>query len=137
MSDPSASTDMLSGEMFDEFAKPAIKESFSDMGKAKSVLHICGDTTILLDHMIATGAHGLSIEEKVSPEEAVKLVNGRAALVGNVGVVRPLLQGTPEECKAAAARCVKAGFNLVAPGCGLAARVPLANIKGLVAGVKG
>ncbi|OPY31695.1 MAG: Methylcobamide:CoM methyltransferase MtaA [Methanomassiliicoccales archaeon PtaU1.Bin124] len=137
MSDPSSSTDMLSGELFDEYSKPSIKEAFADKGKAKTVLHICGDTTILLDHMIATGADGLSIEEKVSPEKAVELVNGRAALVGNVGVVRPLLQGTPAECQAAAERCAKAGFNLVAPGCGLAARVPLANIQALVKGVKG
>ncbi|HSV42665.1 MAG TPA: MtaA/CmuA family methyltransferase [Methanomassiliicoccales archaeon] len=136
MSDPSASTDMLSAEMFDEFAKPAIKEAFADAGKAKTVLHICGDTTILLDHMIATGADGLSIEEKVSPEKAVELVAGRAALVGNIGVVRPLLRGTPEDCEKEARRVKKAGFNLVAPGCGLAARVPLANIQAMVKGVK-
>jgi [methyl-Co(III) methanol-specific corrinoid protein]:coenzyme M methyltransferase len=136
MSDPSASTDMLSGEMFDEFAKPYIKESFADAGKAKTVLHICGDTTILLDHMISTGVTGLSIEEKVSPEKAVELVNGRAALVGNIGVVRPLLQGTPEESSAMATRVAKAGFNLVAPGCGLAARVPKANIDAMVKAVK-
>jgi [methyl-Co(III) methanol-specific corrinoid protein]:coenzyme M methyltransferase len=36
-----------------------------------------------------------------------------------------------------AQRVAKAGFNLVAPGCGLAARVPLANIHGMVKGVKG
>lgn len=137
MSDPSASTDMLSGEMFDEFAKPYIKEAFSEAGKAKTCLHICGDTTILLDHMIATGANCLSIEEKVSPEKAVELVGGRTALVGNVGVVRPLLQGTPEDNLEMAKRVKAAGFNLVAPGCGLAARVPLANIQAMVKGVKG
>jgi [methyl-Co(III) methanol-specific corrinoid protein]:coenzyme M methyltransferase len=137
MSDPSASTDMLSGEMFDEFAKPYIKDSFSGATHAKNVLHICGDTTILLDHMIATGAHALSIEEKVQPEKAVELVNGRAALVGNIGVVRPLLQGTPEDCFKEAQRVWKAGFDVVAPGCGLAARVPLANIQALVKGIKG
>jgi [methyl-Co(III) methanol-specific corrinoid protein]:coenzyme M methyltransferase len=137
MSDPSASTDMLSGEMFDEFARPYIHESFSGAKHAKNVLHICGDTTILLDHMIATGAHALSIEEKVSPEKAVELVNGRVALVGNIGVVRPLLQGTPEDCFKEAKRVAKAGFDVVAPGCGLAARVPLANIQAMVKGIKG
>ncbi len=137
MSDPSASTDMLSGEMFDEFTKPYIKECFSGVKKAKTVLHICGDTTILLDHMVATGVTGLSIEEKVVPEEAVKIVNGRAALIGNIGVVKPLLQGTPQDVENEAKRVVKAGFDLVAPGCGLAARVPAANLHALVKGVKG
>jgi [methyl-Co(III) methanol-specific corrinoid protein]:coenzyme M methyltransferase len=136
MSDPSSSTDMMSAELFDQYSKPSIRECFTDVGECKTVLHICGNTTVLLDHMIDTGVNGLSIEEKVEPEEAVRLVGGRAALVGNVGVVRPLLQGTPEECYAAAKRCKDAGFNLVAPGCGLAARVPLANIQALVKAVK-
>jgi [methyl-Co(III) methanol-specific corrinoid protein]:coenzyme M methyltransferase len=137
MSDPSASTDMLSGEMFDDYAAPYIIESFKDAGHAKKVLHICGDTTVLLEHMIKTGVDGLSIEEKVSPEKAVEIVNGRAALVGNVGVVRPLLQGTPEDVFRETTRVKNAGFNLVGPGCGLAARVPKANIEALIKAVKG
>ena len=120
----------------DEFAKPYIKESFADAGKAKTVLHICGDTSTLIDHMIATGANALSIEEKVTPENAVQIMNHRIPLVGNIGVVRPLLQGTPEDCTAMANRCCKAGFDLVAPGCGLAARVPKANIDAMVKAVK-
>jgi [methyl-Co(III) methanol-specific corrinoid protein]:coenzyme M methyltransferase len=137
MSDPSAGTDMLSPEMFDEFAAPNIKESFKDAGNVKKVLHICGDTTVLLEHMIKIGVDGLSIEEKVSPEKAVELVNGRAALIGNIGVVRPLLQGTPEDVFKEATRVKNAGFNLVAPGCGLAARVPKANLEALVKAIKG
>ena len=136
MSDPSASTDMLSGEMFDEFALPYTKTAWEGAEGAIKILHICGDTTILLDHMIATGADALSIEEKVNPAKAVELVAGRAALVGNMGVVRPLLQGTPEECTEHALEIKKAGFNVVAPGCGLAARVPKANIEAMVKAVK-
>ncbi len=136
MSDPSASTDMLSADMFDVFAAPYTKQVWAAAGNAKKILHICGDTTSLLERMIKTGADGLSIEEKVSPEKAVSIVRNRAALVGNVGVVKPLLQGTPEETRAAATRVKEAGFNVVAPGCGLAARVPAANIKALVAAVK-
>jgi [methyl-Co(III) methanol-specific corrinoid protein]:coenzyme M methyltransferase len=136
MSDPSASTDMLSGEMFDEFAKPYIKEAFADAGKAKTVLHICGDTSILIDHMVATGCNAISIEEKVAPEKAVEIMNHRIPLVGNIGVVRPLLQGTPEDTAAMAQRVCDAGFDLVAPGCGLAARVPKANIDAMVKTVK-
>jgi [methyl-Co(III) methanol-specific corrinoid protein]:coenzyme M methyltransferase len=137
MSDPSAGTDMLSPEMFDEYAKPYIKECFSNPGDAKTVLHICGDTTVLLDHMVATGVTGLSIEEKVQPEAAVDIVKGRAALVGNIGVVRPLLQGTPEDVRLETLRVKNSGFNLVGPGCGLAARVPLVNLQAMAKAVMG
>jgi [methyl-Co(III) methanol-specific corrinoid protein]:coenzyme M methyltransferase len=137
MNDPTASTDMLAVEMFDVFAKPYIKEAFSGAGKAKKVLHICGDTTALLHHMVECGVDGLSIEEKVQPEKAVQHVKGMAALIGNVGSVKPLFQGTPAECEEAAKRVMSAGFNLVAPGCGLPARTPLANLQAFAKAVKG
>jgi [methyl-Co(III) methanol-specific corrinoid protein]:coenzyme M methyltransferase len=135
-SDPSASTDMLSGEMFDEFAAPYIKRSFEGVEDAKTILHICGDTTMLLDHMIATGVDGLSIEEKVDPFKAVELVDSRAALIGNCGVVNPLLQGTPELTREHAKKICESGFNVLSPGCGLAARVPKDNLLAFVDEVK-
>ncbi|MFW5914244.1 MAG: MtaA/CmuA family methyltransferase [Thermoplasmatota archaeon] len=135
-SDPSASTDMLSGEMFDEFAAPYIRRSFEGVENAKSVLHICGNTTPLLEHMIATGVDGLSIEEKVDPQEAVDIVNGRAALVGNIGIVKPLLQGTPYEVREDTMRVCEAGFNVVNPGCGMAAKVPNENLRAMVEAVR-
>ena len=135
--DPSASTDMLAPPQFDEFAAKYIKIAFSEIGNAKSVLHICGNTTALLDNMINTGVNGLSIEEKVDPREAVMLVSRRAALVGNIGVVNPLLQGTPETVRAATIAVKEAGFNVVAPGCGVAARVSKANLEAMVKAVKG
>ena len=51
MSDPSAGTDMLSPDMFDEYAAPYIKEAFADAGHAKKVLHICGDTDSIISLM--------------------------------------------------------------------------------------
>ena len=136
MSEPSASTDLLSPDMFTEYAGDYVKNSLACVNGADTVLHICGDTAPILDHMIATGVTGLSIEEKVDSAEAVKIVNGRAALVGNVGVVFPLLQGTPEDCAAAGKRIAAAGFNIISPGCGLSALIPGANLKALVDSVK-
>ena len=136
MSEPSASTDLLSPDMFTEYAGSYVKASLAATKGADTVLHICGDTAPILDHMIETGVTGLSIEEKVDSAEAVKIVGGRAALVGNVGVVSPLLQGTPEDCAAAGKRIAEAGFNVISPGCGLSALIPGANLKALVDSVK-
>ncbi len=136
MSEPSASTDLLSPDMFTEYAGSYVKTSLAATKGVDTVLHICGDTKPILGHMIETGVTGLSIEEKVDSAEAVKIVNGRAALVGNVGVVAPLLQGTPEDCAAAGKRIAEAGFNVISPGCGLSALIPGANLKALVNSVK-
>jgi len=137
MSEPSASWDMLSGEMFQEFALPYVKDALGVMENTKRVLHICGNMTEVLENMVRTGADGLSLEEKSDPYRAVKIVNGRAALVGNVGVVKPLLQGTPEQVREMTLRSIDAGFNIISAGCGLLALIDKANIKAMVDTVKG
>jgi len=137
MSEPSASTDLLSPDMFDEYAGVWLKESLASVKNASSILHICGNTTQILDNMIATKVTGLSIEEKVDPKEAVKIVKKRAALIGNVGVVNPLLQGTPEDCFKHGVAVREAGFDVVAPGCGLSALIKNENLLALVKAVKG
>lgn len=137
MSEPSASTDLLSPDMFMEYSGKYVKQTLAETKGADTVLHICGDTEPVLDLMIDTGVTGLSIEEKVDSAKAVKIVNGRAALVGNIGVVHPLLQGTPEECAEAAKRIAAAGFNVVSPGCGLSALIPDDNLRAVVKAIKG
>jgi len=140
MSEPSSSTDLLSPDMFDEFSGKYVKDSLAGVKNAFSVLHICGNTTDLLSNMIGCGVSGLSIEEKVDPVEGVKIVrklSKKAFLVGNVGVVNPLLQGTPADCQKHGEIVKKAGFDVVSPGCGLSALIKNENLLGLVKGVKG
>jgi [methyl-Co(III) methanol-specific corrinoid protein]:coenzyme M methyltransferase len=137
MSEPSASTDLLDPTTFTEYSGNYVKDSLCKVKGADTVLHICGNTMPILNFMADTGATGLSIEEKVDSAEAVKHINGRCALVGNIGVVHPLLQGTPAECEAAAKRIVAAGFNVISPGCGLSALIADENLKAVVRGVKG
>lgn len=137
MSEPSASTDMLAPDMFESASGMYVKDSLAKVKDAFSVLHICGDTYPILDGMISTGVSGLSIEEKVDPFKAAEKVAKRAALVGNVGSVKPLFQGTPEEVKTAALNSAKAGFSVISSGCGVATATADANMKALVDAIKG
>lgn len=137
MSEPSASTDMLAPDMFEDASGKYVKESLAAVKGAFSVLHICGDTYPILDGMIATGVTGLSIEEKVDPFKAAEKVAKRAALVGNVGSVKPLFQGTPEEVKEGALNSAKAGFSVISSGCGVATATTNENMQALVDAIKG
>lgn len=137
MSEPSASWDMLSEDMFEEYALPYVKRAFEGVGNTKKILHICGNTAAIIPLMIRTGADGLSIEEKVDPYKAVEIANGKVALVGNVGVVRPLLQGTPEQVRHDALRSADAGFNIISAGCGLSALIDANNIRAMTSAIKG
>ena len=131
-SEPSGSTDMLAPDMFEDAAGKHVKESLKPKDGKFTVLHICGDTYPILEQMVATGVTGISIEEKVEPEKAADKVGGKTVLVGNVGSVRPLFQGTPEEVEAAAKRSAAAGFNVISSGCGIAVATPDANMDARV-----
>ncbi|MDD3127752.1 MAG: MtaA/CmuA family methyltransferase [Candidatus Methanomethylophilaceae archaeon] len=129
MSEPSASWDMLSPELFDAFALPNLKKVYKRMDNTMSILHICGNMLPMLDNMINTGCTGCSIEEKTDPYQAVKKANKRAALIGNVGVVKPLLQGTPEDVRVMTEKSIDAGFNVISAGCGLSALIKKENLR--------
>ncbi|HIJ00120.1 MAG TPA: methylcobamide--CoM methyltransferase, partial [Candidatus Methanomethylophilaceae archaeon] len=137
MSEPTASYDMLNQEMFREFALPYLQDIYRVMDNTMKVLHICGNMLPMLDEMAATGADGLSVEEKTDPYEAVKKVNKKAALIGNVGVVKPLLQGTPEDVVIATKRSMDAGFNIISAACGLSALIDRENLLAMTRTVKG
>ncbi|MBO4798853.1 MAG: MtaA/CmuA family methyltransferase [Candidatus Methanomethylophilaceae archaeon] len=136
-SEPSASVDMLAPDMFDVASGKFVRESLAPSADKYTVLHICGDTTQILQHMVDTKVTGISIEEKVDSYKAVKLVGGKTVLVGNVGSVRPLFQGTPAEVVEGAKRSVDAGFNVISSGCGIAVATPDENMKAFSKAVKG
>ncbi|WP_048143186.1 methylcobamide:CoM methyltransferase MtaA [Methanosarcina horonobensis] len=96
------------------------------------ILHICGDVGDSLKTLSECGFEAVSIEEKVSLKAAKEAISGRARLIGNVSPSRTLLFGTPEIVKEEAKDCLSAGVDILAPGCGIAPRTPLANIRALV-----
>ncbi len=134
-SEPSGSTDMLSPDMFEEAAGKACRAALATKGGLGNVLHICGDTTPILDQMI-TVTTGISIEEKVDSYKAVELVGGKTVLVGNVGSVRPLYQGTKDETIEGVKKSIDAGFNIISSGCGIAPATGNENMQAMVDTVK-
>jgi len=138
VADPTASGDMVSPEMFEEFGLPynQIEQRAIKSSGMLSELHICGDTTANLPFMAQTGADGLSLDQKVDPHTAVKLVGKKVALCGNVGPIMPLLQGTPEQVKEHTLRCIEAGIRVIQPGCSIAMGSPAANLQAMCAVTK-
>ena len=96
------------------------------------ILHICGDVESSLNSISKCGFEAISIEEKVSITAAKKAIGNRARLIGNVSPSRTLLFGTPAAVKAEAKKCLSDSVDILAPGCGIAPRTPLANLKALV-----
>ncbi|MGI5964510.1 MAG: MtaA/CmuA family methyltransferase [Candidatus Methanomethylophilaceae archaeon] len=137
MSEPTASTDMIAPDMFEDASGKYVTEALASVKNGFSVLHVCGDTLPILEMMVATGVTGISIEEKVNPFKAYEHVGGKTVLVGNVGSVRPLFQGTPQEVMEKTKESVEAGFNVISSGCGIAAETSDENMLAMVKAVKG
>ena len=139
MSEPSGSTDMLAPDMFQEAAGIAVGKSLGiTKGGLGNILHICGDTTPILDQMASIGGQvkGISIEEKVDSYKAVEMVGSKTVLVGNVGSVQPLFTGTAEETREGTLKSCKAGFDIISSGCGIATGTPNENYNMMVETVK-
>ena len=137
-SDPVASGDMVSPETFRTFVKPYLKtlaERTHDAGKSV-MIHICGDTTRILEDIIDIGPDGYSLEAKVDLKDAKSVLGGRVCVIGNVSPVGPFLNGGPEAVKAEAWQCIDAwggdsGF-ILSLGCDFPKSAPRENLEALM-----
>ena len=135
--DATASGDILSAQQYAEYALPsetglALRARF---GGARSVLHICGETGHLLPSIKRSGATALSVDQRMDPVKVKKVLNGEMALIGNVSPTESLLFGTPDTVETESRACLRAGVDVLAPGCGLAPRTPTGNIRAMVSSV--
>jgi len=96
--DPVATGSVLSLRMFEEFAQPCLKELHGAISRrgCPAVLHICGQTSRILDAMVGTNANLLSLDD-ISMAEARDRVGGRIGLMGNVRPTQTLLKGNAED----------------------------------------
>jgi len=102
---------------------------------AKTLLHICGDSSKVLDLYAQTGADIIEVDHKVDLALARRIVGDRACVIGNVDPVTVLLQGTPESVRAASEGCLEAGHGrgyVLGSGCVVPRITPIENVKAMV-----
>ncbi|MBN2583860.1 MAG: uroporphyrinogen decarboxylase family protein [Planctomycetes bacterium] len=131
--EPTAS--FLSPRAFAEFSGRSISQIVRHID-AMSILHICGNTTNLIEEMAATGVQGLSIGPLVNLPEAAAKVPSECVLMGNIDPVRVMVNGSPDDVRRAVrdlGEQMKSFENfIVATGCDLPPETPLGNILALV-----
>ena len=138
ISDPVASADMISPPLFRRFVAPYLKDlvmRIKDKGKHASI-HICGDSTPLLDDILNIAPTCFSLESKVDLEVAGEKLGGKICVLGNVSPTGNFLSGTPESVIQEGKDCIKRwgdtpGFILTV-GCDFPKKVPLENVKALM-----
>ena len=97
-------------------------------------LHMCGDTTAILPYSSTCGAKIIDIDHAVDFSAALKAVEGRCILNGNIDPVQDVYACTPAHTKAAIlAAAGKAGGAraMFMPGCELPTKTPLDNVRAI------
>ena len=96
---------------------------------AKTKLHICGNTTPFLEYLPVEYCDIIDLDWMVPLDRAAEIVQGRCALGGNYDPVAVLLQGTPEDVRAAVTACSRMGAQryISAAGCEVPKATPEEN----------
>jgi uroporphyrinogen decarboxylase len=141
--DSPAGPDLVSPAMYGEFAQPYERELVEEAHRLglPYALHICGNTTRILDGMLATGADALELDYKTDVRAAREAMKGRAVFIGNIDPSAVLALGTPSLVEARTRALLEVfagtpGFILNA-GCAIPAETPPANLRAMIAAARG
>lgn len=128
-----AATSLIGPKLYEEFALPFQKRLISGI-KAMGVpvkLHICGDIGPVLPLVMQTGANMIDLDHMVDMGKAAQMAASVGACVcGNFDPVSVLLQGTPEDVRAATLECIQLGgaTGIIAAGCEVPRNTPEENL---------
>jgi len=125
-----AAASLISPAMYAEFALPYEQQVCQAIHDADSLvkLHICGQTTHLLDRMVTSGADLFNVDHLVPLAEArdIYAAHGKC-FKGNLNPVAQMMQATPEQCRELALECIAVATGakyMLSAGCEVPAETP-------------
>ena len=122
-----ATGDLVSGEYYERFLLD-IHQEMVECLKVPLILHICGNTLDRMDYIARSGMAAFHFDSKNDPQQAMDIVDGRIALIGNINNPETLYARGPEEVRQEVYRCLDAGVNLIAPECAIPLATRLENL---------
>lgn len=130
VAEPSAS--LISPFLFRKYLAEHLKRLFNSV-KAMNFLHICGDTTYLVEELAAIGTQGLSFDNRVNLLKIENKVPADVVIIGNIDPVGVIKNSNPQVIKKAVESLLKEmlpvkNFALSA-GCAIPFETPFENIK--------
>jgi uroporphyrinogen decarboxylase len=130
-------TTLISTPAGDEFSFPYLEELIQHLHRlgAKVLLHICNDTTRLLERMVQVDADILSLDMQVDLALAKQVAGTRASISGNVATHNLAMAG-PDAIYAEACRCIErtgaGGRFTLSSSCEVPIETPAENIDAMV-----
>jgi len=138
MGDSLAGPDVTSPRMFERFALPYQMRLVKDLAGEGIfvVIHICGDTTKILDDLADYDPCGFELDYKTDARQAKQTVGPRHVLFGNIDPSGIIALGTPEEVRECTRQLLavwKPGGRFVLnAGCAIPPSTPPENIRAMI-----
>jgi len=142
MGDSLAGPDVVSPRMFRRFAQPYEERLVRDLAAHGIfvVVHICGDTSRILDMLAEYDSCGFELDYKTDAAKAKQTAGWRHVLFGNIDPSGILANGTAEEVRDASRQLIDAwkpdGRFILNAGCAIPPTTPPENIHVLVEAAK-
>jgi uroporphyrinogen decarboxylase len=136
--DSPAGPEMISPDMYEEFAFPYEQKV---VGKAHEkgltyTLHICGNTTSILEKMPETGADAVELDYKTDIHIAHDLFKDRITFIGNIDPSGIIAMGTPQLVREKTRELLKVYCDtprfILNAGCAIPPDAPPDNLKILI-----
>ena len=136
--DSPAGPEMISPEMYRRFALPfekTVVDEAHDTG-LPYVLHICGNTDIILESMLESGTDGLELDYKTDIHKIHDLCAGERLFIGNIDPSGVIALGSAGEVKEKTLELLEIYKDsprfIMNAGCAIPAETPEENIWALV-----
>lgn len=140
--DSPAGPDLVSPGFYRTFAQPYERRLVEEAHACglPYALHICGDTTRILEAMLETGADALELDYKTDAFKAREVMAGRAVFIGNIDPSAVLALGTPALVESRTRELLEifAGSPrfILNAGCAVPAETPPENLRAMIAAAR-
>jgi uroporphyrinogen decarboxylase len=130
--------DVVSPAMFQRFARPYQERLVRELAADGifTVIHICGNTTAILDQLAQYPFCGFDLDYKTDARRAKATAGANHVLCGNVDPSGILARGTPEQVREATRQLIElwkpGGRFILNSGCAIPASTPGENLRAFV-----
>lgn len=142
LGDSLSGPDVVSPALFRRFARPWQERLVRELAAEGifTVIHICGNTSAILDQLGEYPSCGFELDSKTDPARAKETAGRNHALFGNLDPGGVIARGTPEIVRDAARRLIECwkpnGRFVLNAGCAIPETAPPGNIRALIAAAR-
>jgi uroporphyrinogen decarboxylase len=136
--DSPAGPEMISADMYVKYALPFEKRlAAAAHGEGVNyALHICGNTDVILEHMLTVGADAIDLDYKTDSRKIYDAFHEKTTLIGTIDPSGVLALGTPEDVRQKSLELLNIYRNsnriILNAGCAIPPTTPSINIKTLI-----